>query len=202
MHSTESLVGPVDGWHESGLPMGGQGCPEVAEFAVGRVRRRAGQVHRRRAPLPLPRRRGTLPAHRCWARLVAGELPAWKLASIAEQTICLSPEAAAFVDAHVAHVAHKIGPAQLDRLIQEAKARFDPEQAEADRAAAAEAGHFDIALAEVGVTGRVRVDGDLDLADALDLEAAVADRRPPTAPRRVDGVAGRTPLDRGRQPGP
>ena len=72
-------------------------------------------------------------------------------------------------------MAHKIGPAQLDRLIEEANARFDPEQAEADRAAAAEAGHFDIALAEVGLTGRVRVDGDLDLADALDLEAAVAD---------------------------
>ena len=72
-------------------------------------------------------------------------------------------------------MAHKIGPAQLDRLIQEAIARFDPEALEAERQAAAEAGHFDIALADVGVTGRVRVDGDLDLADALDLEAAVAD---------------------------
>ena len=34
MHSADSLVGPVDEWHESGLPLGGQGCPEVAEFAV------------------------------------------------------------------------------------------------------------------------------------------------------------------------
>ena len=65
-------------------------------------------------------------------------------------------------------------PAQLGRLIEEAKARFDPEATEAERLAAAEAGHFDIALAEVGVNGRVRVDGELDLADALDLEAAVA----------------------------
>ena len=68
----------------------------------------------------------------------------------------------------------QIGPAQLDRLIDEAKARFDPEATEADRLAAAEAGHFDIGLGDVGVTGRVQVDGDLDLADALDLEAAVA----------------------------
>ena len=59
-------------------------------------------------------------------------------------------------------------------MIEEAKARFEPEQTEAERLAAAEAGHFDIAVAEVGMNGRVRVDGDLDLADALDLEAAVA----------------------------
>jgi hypothetical protein len=34
LHSRDSLVGPADGWHESGLPLGGEGCPEVAEFAV------------------------------------------------------------------------------------------------------------------------------------------------------------------------
>jgi hypothetical protein len=34
MHSVDSLVGPADGWHESALPLGGEGCPEVAEFAV------------------------------------------------------------------------------------------------------------------------------------------------------------------------
>jgi hypothetical protein len=110
----------------------------------------------------------------CWDRLVAGVLPAWKLAKIADQTMSLSPDAAAFVDAHVAHVAHKVGFAQLDRLIQEAIARFDPARTEAERQAAAEAGHFDVDLAHVGVNGRVRVDGDVDLADALDLEAAVA----------------------------
>ncbi len=110
----------------------------------------------------------------CWARLVAGELPAWRLSFIADRTMSLSPEAAAFVDAKVAPFAHTIGPAQLGRLIEEAKARFDPEATEAERLAAAEAGHFDIALSDVTVNGRVRVDGDVDLADALDLEAAVA----------------------------
>ena len=105
---------------------------------------------------------------------MAGELPAWRLAFIADRTMCLSPEAAAFVDAKVAPFAHTIGPAQLGRLIEEAKARFDPEATEAERLAAAEAGHFDIALSDVTVSGRVRVDGDVDLADALDLEAAVA----------------------------
>ena len=91
---------------------------------------------------------------------MAGELAAWKLGFIAERTLCLSPRAAGFVDTKVAPFADTIGPAQLERLIEEAKARFDPEQTEAERLAAAEAGHFDIALADVGVTGRVRVDGD------------------------------------------
>jgi hypothetical protein len=63
---------------------------------------------------------------RCWARLEAGELQAWRLSFIAERTLCLSPAAAGFVDAKVAAFAHKIGPAQLGRLIEEAKARFDP----------------------------------------------------------------------------
>ena len=34
MHSGDSLVGPLDEWHEAALPLGGEGCPEVAEFAV------------------------------------------------------------------------------------------------------------------------------------------------------------------------
>jgi hypothetical protein len=85
--------------------------------------------------------------HRCWARVEAGQLQAWRLGFIADRTMCLSPAAAAFVDTHVAAVAHKIGPAQLDRLIEEAKARFDPDQTEAERAAAADRRHFDIALA-------------------------------------------------------
>jgi hypothetical protein len=101
-------------------------------------------------------------------------LEGWRLGFIAERTLCLSPAAAAFVDRHVAAVAHKIGPAQLDRLIAEAKARFDPERAEADRQAAAEARHVDIRLADASIAGTVRIDGEVDLADALDLEAVVA----------------------------
>ena len=174
MHSGESLVGPVDEWHESALPLGGQGCPEVAEFAVVEFAAAmgkstdSGRRYLSRAVEGYYRLTG------CWARLVAGELPAWKLGFIADQTICLSPETAAFVDAMVAPFAHSIGPAQLGRLVEEAKARFDPEATEAERLAAAEAGRFDIELARVGVNGRVKVDGDIDLADALDLEAAVA----------------------------
>ena len=174
MHSGESLVGPVDEWHESGLPLGGEGCPEVAEFAVIEFAAAMGRS------TESGRRYLSQAVEGCYRLPAAGpgwwpgELPAWKLAFIAERTHVSVPGGGGVRGRHVAPFAHKIGPAQLGRLIEEAKARFDPEQTEAERLAAAEAGHFDIALAEVGVNGRVRVDGDLDLADALDLEAAVA----------------------------
>ena len=174
MHSTESLVGPVDEWHESALPLGGQGCPEIREFAVtefAAVMGRSTESGRRYLSQAVE---GFYRLKRCWGRLVAGELPAWKLGQVADQTLCLSPDAAAFVDAHVAPVAHKIGPAQLGRLIEEAKARFDPEALEAERLAAAEARHLDVDLAQVSTTGTVHVEGDLDLADALDLNTALA----------------------------
>ncbi|WP_028653263.1 HNH endonuclease signature motif containing protein [Nocardioides halotolerans] len=174
MHSLDSLVGPVDEWHESMLPLGGQGCPEVREFAVTEFAAAMGRTTESGRRYLSHAVEGFYRLKGCWQRLEAGQLPAWKLGHIADRTQCLSPEAAAFVDAMVAPFAHKIGPAQLDRLIQEAMARFDPDALEAERLAAAEAGHFDIYLDQVGVDGRVRVDGDVDLADALDLEAAVA----------------------------
>jgi len=31
MHTEDSLVGPVESWHESCLPLGGAGCPGVAD---------------------------------------------------------------------------------------------------------------------------------------------------------------------------
>ena len=174
MHSGDSLVGPSVAWHESALPLGGEGCPEVAEFAVVEFAAALGRSTESGRRYLSHAVEGHYRLRRCWARLEAGELPAWRLGFIADRTQCLSPQAAAFVDAHVAAVAHKIGPAQLTRLIEEAKARFDPERTEAERLAAAEHRHFDLAVADVTVAGTVHIDGEVDLADALDLEAAVA----------------------------
>ena len=174
MHSAESLVGPVDEWHESCLPLGGQGCPEVAEFAVMEFAAAMGRSTESGRRYLSHAVEGCYRLPRCWARLEAGELAAWRLAFIADRTLCLSPEAAAFVDAKVAPFAHTIGPAQLGRLVEEATARFDPEATEAARLAAAEARPLRHRPRRCGCPGTVRVDGDLDLADALDLEAAIA----------------------------
>jgi hypothetical protein len=173
MHSEDSLVGPADGWHESAMPLGGEGCPEVAEFAITEFAAALGRSTEWGCRYLAHAVEGYYRLTRCWARLDAGELEAWRLGFIAERTMCLSPEAAAFVDQHVAHVAHKIGPVQLGRLIDEAKARFDPEQTEADRQAAADNRRVDIRLADATVAGTVYLEGEVDLADALDLEAVV-----------------------------
>ena len=162
MHSRESLVGPADGWHECCLPMGGEGCPEVAEFAVVEFAAAMGRSTESGRRYLSHAVEGCYRLTRCWRRLEAGELAAWRLAFIADRTLCLCPEAAAFVDAKVAPFAHTIGRAQLGRLVEEAKARFDPAQTEAERRAAAQAGHFDIRIGDAGVTGRVHVDADRD----------------------------------------
>ena len=88
---------------------------------------------------------------------------------------CLSPDGAAYVDRHVARFAHKVGIAQLDRLAEEALVRFDPEAAEKQRLAAADGRHVTIYTGQVGFDGTVHLQGELDLADALDLDAALSD---------------------------
>ncbi|WP_182524816.1 HNH endonuclease [Nocardioides dongkuii] len=70
-------------------------------------------------------------------------------------------------------MAHKIGIAALDRLIEEARVRFDPDEARERRLAAADGRHFDIDTHQVSYDGTISVEGVLDLADAIDLDAAV-----------------------------
>ena len=86
----------------------------------------------------------------------------------------LCEEAAAFVDAQVAPFAHRIGIAALERLIAEAIARFMPEKAAEEAEKAADGRHFTIDHQQVSFGGTSQLTGELDLADALDLDAAVA----------------------------
>src|SRR4051812_44568724 len=174
MHSVDSMddAACYPGF-ESELALAGPGAPLVAEFAVAElavslcITTDAG-----RAFLGLAMElRYRLP--RLWKRVTAGDLAPWRARKVAEQTMSLSMEAAAVVDAHVAAFAHKIGFAGLERLIEEAVTRFMPAEAEARRRAAAEHRHFDIHTRHTTAEGVVDVTGTLDLADALDLDAAV-----------------------------
>src|SRR3954471_15334903 len=158
---------------ESELALAGPGAPLVAEFAVAelavalRVTTDAG-----RAFLGLAMElRYRLP--RVWRRVTDGDLAPWRARKVAEQTLTLSMEAAGFVDTHVAAFAHKISHARLERLVEEAVTRFMPAEAEERRRAAAEHRHFDIHTNHTTAEGVVDVTGTLDLADALDLDAAV-----------------------------
>src|SRR3989337_1626653 len=81
---------------------------------------------------------------------------------------------AADVDRFLAPAAHSCSWPQVERLVQEALVRYDPEAAEAKRREAAERRRFDVHKDRVCFDGTVPIEGVVDLADALDLDVAVA----------------------------
>jgi hypothetical protein len=160
---------------EAPVGLAGPGAPLVAEFCVAELGAavglgpEAGKYYLGHA-LEL---RYRLP--RLWEQVLTGTVQAWKARRVADATIGrgLSLEAAAFVDAHVAAVAGKVRPWQLERLVDEAVARFMPESAEAQRRKAADGRHFTIDTQQPSFAGTAYVSGELDLADALDLDDAI-----------------------------
>jgi 5-methylcytosine-specific restriction endonuclease McrA len=186
LHPPESIYSAatftVAGW-EREEPIAGLGCPLVAEFCVAELgtalgisttaaKRLIGNALELRHRLP-----------RLWAQVQTGVVPAWRARAVAEATIhacpALTVEAAGWVDAQVAAVAGRIGPAQLDRLVAEAIKRFG--LAEVDPAADPEDGylhvdprHATLHGEDVHYAGTMRFEAELDLADALDLDQALA----------------------------
>ncbi|WP_310962720.1 HNH endonuclease signature motif containing protein [Nocardioides terrisoli] len=159
--------------YDTGIPIAGPGAPLVSEFAVAEFaaalgisaasgRNLVGQALELRHRLP-----------KTWARVQDGSLASWRARRIAEQTITISLEAAAWVDAQVAPFAHTTGPAQVQRTVESAIARFMPDHAAEQRDRAAEQRYFTIDADQVSFAGTARVHGELDLVDALDLEDAV-----------------------------
>ncbi len=161
-----------------------RGCPLVAEFCLAELgtvlgisttaaKKLVGHALELRHRLP-----------RLWAQVQSGRVPAWRARSVAEVTIHSTPaltrEAAAFVDAQVAAVAGRIGPAQLDRLVAEtdqalstSPRRIRPRirrTATSTSTRATPRIHDD----DVHFAGTMRLEAELDIADALDLDRALA----------------------------
>jgi hypothetical protein len=161
---------------DTGIPIAGPGAPLVSEFAVAEFATALGLsagsgrvlvAHALELACRLPR---------IWARVQSGSLAPWRARRIAEETRSqsLSVQAAAYVDQMVAPFAHRVGVAQTQRTVEEAITRFMPEYAAERRAQAAEGRYFTIDHDQVSFAGTSRIHGELDLADALDLEDAVA----------------------------
>jgi hypothetical protein len=175
IHPVESIhhgAATVDGT-EGELAIAGPGAPLVAEFCVADLalalgmstdagRTYLGDAVELRYRLP-----------KLWAVTVTGRVPVWKARKIAQATKPLCPDAAAYVDRHLAHQARRCSFAQIDRAVADALRLFDPAEAEKRRRQAADARHFDVDLQQVSFDGTVHVDADLDLADALDLNDAI-----------------------------
>ena len=178
IHSVDSIHDAATVWDrtygDTGITVAGPGAPLVAEFSVAEFGAAVGlSTEAAKAYLgEAVELRYRL--QRVWGRVRAGELPAWKARRIARATILLSAEAAGFVDHHVAPVAHRVRLSQLDRLVAEAIGRFMPEETERRRKAAADGRSFNIDTSQTSLEGTADVWGTLDVADALDLDAAVS----------------------------
>jgi hypothetical protein len=164
-------------------PIAGEGCPMVAEFCIAELGAVLGisTISAKKLVGHALELRHRLP--RLWGGVQSGQVPAWRARSVAEATIhatpTLSPDAAAWVDVQVSAVAGRIGPAQLDRLVADAIKRHHLD--DADPAADPEDGylhvdprHGTVHDQDVHFAGTMRFEAELDIADALDLDHALA----------------------------
>jgi len=170
----EAATWLVERGRDTGIPIAGEGAPLVSEFAVAEFATALGLTSESGRNLVGQSMELYFRLPRIWARVAAGQLAPWRARRIAEQTLPLSFEAATYVDQQLAPFAHKTGPAQTQRTVEEAIARFMPDYAAERRERAAEGRYFAIEHDQVSFAGTSRVHGELDLADALDLEDAVA----------------------------
>ena len=98
----------------------------------------------------------------------------------------------------MAHVAHKIGPVQLERLVEEAIATFMPDLAEERRLAKADGRYFTVEQQQISYAGTAAVHGELDLADALRPRTSHRRPRRPAEGPRLDRLPQCPPRGRGR----
>ena len=174
MHPVESLdaAATVDG-SQGELAIAGPGAPLVAEFCVADLalalgmssdagRTYLGDAVELRYRLP-----------KLWTATTTGRVQVWKARRIAQATKSLCPAAAGYVDTHLAHQAARCSFAQIERAVDDALRLFDPDEALKRRREAADERCFDVDLDQVSFNGTVHIDGELDLADALDLNDAI-----------------------------
>jgi hypothetical protein len=173
LHRADPVEGAVATFGDTPVPLAGEGAPQVSQFAVIEFGAALGMSRRSTEYLfaDVVELAYRLPL--TWARVTAGTLKGWRARQIANATQSLSPEAAAFVDQQVAGFASRVGPAELQRLIDAAVVRFMPQRADEIAAAAEERQFLEIAYDQPSYTGTCLVTGELDLPDALDLEQAV-----------------------------
>src|SRR4051812_24824631 len=132
-HPSAHLRRSCDG-RERAVVLGGEGCPEITEFAVAEFGVLLGV-----SPGVAAGYLGNALAlrHRfrfTWARVLAGEATPWKACRIVAECSKLSEEAAAYVDQRVAKLIDSITPYRLDKIIKAARLHVDPDGARAEAA--------------------------------------------------------------------
>ena len=110
-----------------------------------------------------------------WARLLGGDVTPWRARVIAQSTVGLTQDAAAYVDEQTAWCANRVTPSQLTRVVDHARARFMPDALEAEVKAAADRRHVTFTTDQVSFDGTMHLEADLEIPDALGLAQAVKD---------------------------
>ncbi|TDD62670.1 hypothetical protein E1263_02835 [Kribbella antibiotica] len=120
---------------ERAVVLGGEGCPPIADFAIGEYAVVHGVSHRVGAQMigDALALRHRFPL--TWAKVLAGEATPWKACRLVRDCIDLSEQAAEYVDGRVADLIDTITPYRLGKIVKAAKMHADPEGARAEAAA-------------------------------------------------------------------
>lgn len=160
-------------WGDTPIAITGEGAPLIAEMCIAEfaaalgLRTGAGRQFLADA-VELAHR---LP--QVLTQVRAGRVQVFKARRIASRTSDLTLEGAAYVDRHVAFAAARVSLRQVELLVDEARAKFQPEEAAELARRAAESRHVFVDTFQVSFDGTSRVHAELDLADALDFDDAV-----------------------------
>jgi hypothetical protein len=147
---------PMPGY-ERFMVYGGDGCPEVAEFAPVEFGAVLGMSSGAAASLigEALALRHRLP--RVWAAVLSGQALSWRARKIAQGCLSLSLEAAAIVDRRVAGIVNTVTPGKLKAITTAAIWQADPEQAQANAEAAAKTRGVFVAQSDEHGTKRIWV---------------------------------------------
>jgi hypothetical protein len=166
--------GVVEMYGDQPVTLAGEGAPGMSEFAVAEFAAALGiSTHAGRSLIGAALEcRHRLP--RTWARVMAGEVPLWKVRRLTEQTHRLPMPGAAYVDRRLAPVLDTCSFAQIERAVETAAAETEDEKDELDRLEAAASEHLQVRLDDAHLHhGRVPIEGLLDYPAALALEQAL-----------------------------
>ncbi|WP_300540095.1 HRDC domain-containing protein [uncultured Nocardioides sp.] len=171
------------------LELAGPGAPEISEFAVVELAAALGRSTDSGRMLLSDAVEARYRLPKVWQRLVDGQVQVWRVRRVTDLTRSLTAEAAAFVDAHLAHAIHTASFTSVKRLVAEAAARFDPETTEMEEVDTAATLHVTLDLTtawSIGTANGVHLSGLLDRADVKAQLKALGRSDSPVADRMAD----------------
>lgn len=173
LHATDPADTSREHCFSSPKTLAGEGSPAIDEFCIPELAAMLGQTTDAVAGyltevVDLAHR---LP--RLWARVMAGEVAGWRARLIARETVPLTHEAAAFVDAETHWYAGRLTPSGLNRLLDAARVRHMPGLARAIEEASLDKRHVTIETDQVGLDGTLHVEADVAIPDGLAVAEAV-----------------------------